>query len=693
MSSAPFHSPYTSNLITPVEACRVLAGEVFRRERDVDNLRTGGLNSEKAVRQRLQSMAMELMRVPDLDDKIALHLYAIQWNDEDPLTILEKTESLVEKLRRERVAGAGTLLRGNDRVSDLAVRLLILQGIAGRVGRWAVRAGEIPDARTARSHYRDLEKPEWSSYCSLIEEANEAFAVGDHATVVSKIFDADRLVRTPASLVMAAVSLCRLGDFVGALWAIRTCLLEPLEAFESEAAHRKAKTLEQRVREIVEGRSCVPLDAEERRLVGADSGVVEAQPAPEGTPEISVGAADILAEEKEVLYAEPAKLSGEASPPPEREDDAWYEPGPVLAAVPKPHANGSKELRPTVVPGPELTGDLLVEPSPAVVPAPIPDAPGRRPTVVPEPTANADQPSRPALVVAPEPTEDAGQPSRPALVVAPEPTDDALQAPAPVRSVEPMMKDDVQAKLPTQPASLLHKRLVEQEKALLDDEFFQDTLLPRLPPTELEKARDVVAKAEEELRDEGRRLLRLVSETFDAAFPSPAPAGAEEETYVPAEPSAEAETPVPAEPSAEEETHVPGTGGAPVVREEGATGPAGVEPGRAKDLFELTDVALDLPRTIPPTERIIRRTIPASRPEPETDVLGAATLPMGPETRETVLASLGREEQAIEPPPEGRVALKRIHQVTHIVRPRSPRAPEPEMETEVVTSRSPLDQF
>lgn len=570
-------------LIQPLEACRILAGEVFRRDRDLDNLRTGGLNSEKAVRHRLQSMAMELMRVPDLDDIVAFHLYAIQWNDEDPLTILEKTERLVEKRCRERVPSPDALAHTGDRITDLVVRLLVLQGVAGRVGRWAVRAGEIPDARTARSRYRELEKPEWSSYCTLIEEANAAFAAEDHRTAAIKIFDADRLVRTPASLVMAAVSLSRQEDFVGALWTIRTCLLEPPESFESEAAHRKARTLEQRLREIVEGRTSIPLDTEERRLLGAPSEVVEAVPAADSTPGIDVGAVDIVAEEKEVLYAEPASLSGEAVPPPVKIDDLWQEPRPVL-----------------------------------------------------------------------------------------------------IHSVEPLMREDPEPRQPTQPASLLHKQLVAQERARLDEELLQDTLVPPPPPTDLVKAKDVAEKEEAQLREEGRRLLRLVSDTYDAAFPEPPPSDAAEKARVPVGPSVEVSCEDVRGEAFEEQTEVPPE---PLARR------AGVEPGRAKDLYELTDVALDLPKEIPVTERIIRRTIPANRLEQETDVLGPARVLMGAHTRETALAASEQEEQAIQKrPPSGRVSLKRVYEVTHIVRPRAPAIREPEIETEVIASRSPLDQ-
>jgi hypothetical protein len=200
VSSAP--SLHLPKRLSAVEACRLIASEVWRQERKLADFRTGGLNSEKAVRQRLQSIGMEMQRT-QLDEKVALHLYSIDWLDADPLTVLERTEGLLDRQCRETYASVDALLRETERATQLAIRLLVLQGLAGRLGRWAVRAGEIPDARIARAHYRDLGAPEWSQFCRLSDEANAAFENGDYPTAVARAFDADRLVRTPASLLMA----------------------------------------------------------------------------------------------------------------------------------------------------------------------------------------------------------------------------------------------------------------------------------------------------------------------------------------------------------------------------------------------------------------------------------------------------------------------------------------------------------
>ncbi len=299
MASAPMlHVASGNKRLSGVEACRLLADEVWRGERKLAGFRSGGLNSEKAVRQRLHGVAMELQRMPSLGEMVALHLHSIDWLEADPLTILERTEGLVDRQCRDTFATVESLLRDPDRATQLAAHLLILQGLGGRLGRWAVRAGEIPDARIARARYRDLGAPEWSQYCRLIEDANAAFEGFEYAKAVSKVFDADRLVRTPASLVTAALALSRIEDYLGALWVIRVCLLEPEETFESEAELRKARVLEVRLRDVVEGRSRGP--------VAIDDLLDEVE---------SVGAIDIVEVKQDVLETERARLEGHAEAP------------------------------------------------------------------------------------------------------------------------------------------------------------------------------------------------------------------------------------------------------------------------------------------------------------------------------------------------------------------------------------------
>jgi hypothetical protein len=313
MASAPvLHATTGGKRLSAVEACRLLAGEIWRREKKLDHFRTGGLNSDKAVRQRLQSIAMEMQRAPNLDEKVALHLHSIRWLDADPLTILERTEGLVDRQCRDGYASVDALVRDRNRATELAIRLLVLQGLAGRMGRWAVRAGEIPDARIARAQYRELRTPEWSQYRKLTEEAAVAFEWADYQTAAAKIFDADRLVRTPATLMTAAVSLSRVADFAGALWAIRVCLLEPEESFESEAALKKARNLETRLRDIVSSRQETPLEAEALLLEGSSEAV-------------AIQPIDVVDEQKDVLETESAALLEHPTPPAERPSDRWGE--------------------------------------------------------------------------------------------------------------------------------------------------------------------------------------------------------------------------------------------------------------------------------------------------------------------------------------------------------------------------------
>jgi hypothetical protein len=627
MSSAPdLHPAATTMRLSPVDACRILAGEVFRRERRIENLRTGGLNTEKAVRQRLMSMAMELSRTRGLDDGVALSLYALRWNEDDPLTILEKTEALLERTCREPLATPGSLLRIADRTVGLLARLLVLQCLAGRLGRWAVRSGELLDARTARGRYRDLGTPEWSQYCRLTDEASAAFQAGDHRLAATKVFDADRLVRTPSMLLLAAVSLCRVKDFVGALWTVRTCLLEPEESFENEAAFKKAKTLELRLREIVEGRIRVPLDTGERELLGIHEGH-------------EVTSVDIV--EEEIV----------------KEEDRWR----------GRHAN-VRSAKPAVA-----DPKVLVTPKPVIV----------------------DRVTREIVR------------SEERIQVLPADRS-AVTAKAIVTLHDPR---NLEARVVTQPGSVELSRLVAEEKARV--------ALGSAVPEVIELP-------------EGLSVLRLISETFDIEFPPPAPAPeVEEDTYVPVGPSVDVAIDAPDE-------FESGARSAPKASEVGRSGFAGPGPddfeemtevpperelearradavrgdvvevpralaGRVKDLEELTDVALELPRPLDApitrwlvrdrqasrqerivTERVARRVVVR---ENKVDILSAVTLPMSKETRETMIRSLDREEAPIDrgalEMPAGMPPLTRKHEVTQIVRERM------ELATDVLVARRP----
>lgn len=261
----------------PVRLARELAASIWRGDRPATPWALAGLNSDDAVRGRLAGCVKELLSQPNLTADVTVALHRIDTASDDPLTILEKTEGLVDRIFTRRLEqGGGRWHVDGDHTPRLAVRLLLIQSIAGRLGQWAVRTEEIPDARVARAIAKDLETPDWSEYNALIELGAKAFEQSAFREGARAYLEADLLVRTPVGLLHASACLCHVGDYIGALWAIRACLLEPAKTFDNEQAVERARTLEARLSELVEGRKVQPLDTEEVALLqGNDVGAFE----------------------------------------------------------------------------------------------------------------------------------------------------------------------------------------------------------------------------------------------------------------------------------------------------------------------------------------------------------------------------------------------------------------------------------
>jgi hypothetical protein len=256
-----------SGRVTSIEGCRQIAHEIWRVERPAEPFMVHGLCSERAVRERLQKTAMELEQSAEVPDEVALKLMAINFTTDDPLSILERTETMIAQYRPGAHASCEDLIQGAGRAGALVMRLLIVQSIGGRLGRWAVRSPEIPDARTARALYKDLGDATWSQYRALLETSEELFATARFREAAASLLDADRLVRTAAGLLRASTALTKIGDYISALWTIRACLLEQRGSFESPGALERALRLESRLRAVIEGRSSVPLSIDESRML------------------------------------------------------------------------------------------------------------------------------------------------------------------------------------------------------------------------------------------------------------------------------------------------------------------------------------------------------------------------------------------------------------------------------------------
>lgn len=234
-----------------VDQLRDRAGAIWRGEVGRGDPSFAGLASEGAVRRRLAALANASAAQLPAEDPRRFAL-ALPFEHGAPLALLEATE--------------GLLTRHAD-LQALLEPLFLAQCLAGRLGRWAVRAAEVPDARLARALYRDAQANAPEGSAQLLERAAAALAQGAYREAIRRYLEADRLERTPSGLLRVAIALCRLGDHVAALWTIRAALLEPPGAFESEQAHQATLTLESRLRTVVEARREAPLNPDEAKLL------------------------------------------------------------------------------------------------------------------------------------------------------------------------------------------------------------------------------------------------------------------------------------------------------------------------------------------------------------------------------------------------------------------------------------------
>ncbi len=234
-----------------VDQLRDRAGAIWRGELERGGPAFAGLSSEVAVRRRLAALAeANAAQLPE-DDARRFAL-ALPFEHGAPLALLEATEGLLTR---------------HAELTELLEPIFLVQCLAGRVGRWAVRAAEVPDARLARALYRDARANSPEGPAQLIERAAAALAQGAYREAIRLYLEADRLERTPSGLLRVAIALCRLGDHVAALWSIRAALLEPPTAFESQQAHQATLTLEARLRTVVEARKEAPLNPDEAKLL------------------------------------------------------------------------------------------------------------------------------------------------------------------------------------------------------------------------------------------------------------------------------------------------------------------------------------------------------------------------------------------------------------------------------------------
>lgn len=253
--------------MSAVDACRRLAGALWRRERHLDDLQLGGLNSSYAVRDRLRALRRELLRRGRLPERARARLSRIDFSRGTPFSILTGTEAILEMLTPESEAEGVQLLRAPRAEVACAARMVVVQCLAARLGWWIPRGEEVEDAQLAQGRYRAIHKPAWGAYRDLVQAAHARYERGHHLLAAQAVFHADRLVRSPRELLLGVEALRALGAIDAALWTCRVCLLEPLASFSSQAQYLRVEALEARLKDQCALQRPPMLDADEMAIL------------------------------------------------------------------------------------------------------------------------------------------------------------------------------------------------------------------------------------------------------------------------------------------------------------------------------------------------------------------------------------------------------------------------------------------
>jgi hypothetical protein len=229
---------------TAVEACVRVAEEIWQGARTHLSERLGGLASEDAVRSRLRVLAGPLNKAQDLTPDARAIFERIDFVRDDPLAVREQCEALVAAQLPGRFASLEPIAEETRSTPKRVTRLVIVQSVAGRLGRWAVRDGEIDDAKLARGLFRRAPSREDADREALVEAAEAAFREGRLDDATRLLLEADRARRSPDVLYKLAVARFRASAHAEARWAIRACLLEDVEEFEGPEALLRAHAVE-----------------------------------------------------------------------------------------------------------------------------------------------------------------------------------------------------------------------------------------------------------------------------------------------------------------------------------------------------------------------------------------------------------------------------------------------------------------
>lgn len=221
----------------------VRAHRIWRQDEDAQGT-FGGLASERAVRTRLQTLAVTLAEQAPAAHA-ALGLSAEHWRAGAPSRLLDRTADAVR---------AWSGLTGAGRAP--AEALILTQLLAGRLGGWGSGGLDGATGRRLRRAAANIDAARLGD--DAMAAGHACFERSDYRSAAACFFRAAGEAHAPVAMLRAALALNHAGDVTGALWLVRATLLEAPERFGAGDARARAQLLLRRLAERAEARAAVP---------------------------------------------------------------------------------------------------------------------------------------------------------------------------------------------------------------------------------------------------------------------------------------------------------------------------------------------------------------------------------------------------------------------------------------------------
>jgi hypothetical protein len=239
-------------LNTAIDVCHRMAHEMWCGQRLHVSEPISGLNSETAIRVRLRNILVSLEMLSEgLVEETYNLLMSIDILRDAPIAVLDTSEAMLRAQFPGRVTNTELLEdAGHSAIGGLS-RLIICQSIAARMGVWAVRADALDTAKLAHSVFRLADSAPDVDVEELRRLGALQYRKKEYEEAAACYLSADRTRRGAEGLYKASISLWRIGQDEGALWAIRACLLEDLSQFPSAKWLLKAQIVESRLTSLL----------------------------------------------------------------------------------------------------------------------------------------------------------------------------------------------------------------------------------------------------------------------------------------------------------------------------------------------------------------------------------------------------------------------------------------------------------